>query len=48
LEQLNIDVKAGDDGTYDQSGRKTLADQYEYVMYGKVYKYEEEKGTSKV
>ncbi len=28
-----------DDGTFDQSRRKSLADKYEYVMYGKVYKY---------
>lgn len=27
-----------DDGTFDQSRRKSLADKYEYVMYGKVYK----------
>ncbi|KAJ7553792.1 hypothetical protein O6H91_06G113200 [Diphasiastrum complanatum] len=28
-----------DDGVFDQSGRKSLADKYEYVMYGKLYKY---------
>jgi len=43
-----LDESMGDDGAYDQSGRKTLADSYEYVMYGKVYKYEEEKNPSRV
>eukprot|EP00475_Leptophrys_vorax_P045506 TRINITY_DN9469_c0_g1_i1.p1 TRINITY_DN9469_c0_g1~~TRINITY_DN9469_c0_g1_i1.p1 ORF type:complete len:147 (-),score=18.80 TRINITY_DN9469_c0_g1_i1:186-626(-) len=28
-----------DEGVYDQSGRRSLMDRYEYVMYGKVYKY---------
>lgn len=28
-----------DDGFFDQSGRKSLADKFEYVMYGKLYKY---------
>ncbi|XP_024402642.1 DNA-directed RNA polymerases II and V subunit 8A [Physcomitrium patens] len=39
-----------DDGTFDQSNRKSLADKYEYVMYGKVYKYAdtESKGPPKV
>jgi DNA-directed RNA polymerase I, II, and III subunit RPABC3 len=34
---LNLDG-APDDGTFDQTRRKSLADKYEYVMYGKVYK----------
>ncbi|CAM6100659.1 unnamed protein product [Calypogeia fissa] len=39
-----------DDGFFDQSGRKSLADKYEYVMYGKLYKYSEveQGGASKV
>lgn len=41
--QLSLDGKGGDDGSFDQSGKKTLADQYEYVMYGKVYKCDEDK-----
>eukprot|EP00898_Chlorokybus_atmophyticus_P006923 jgi/Chlat1/7231/Chrsp57S06762 len=28
-----------DEGTFDQSGNPSLADKYEYVMYGKLYKY---------
>lgn len=28
-----------DDGKFDQSGRKTLADKYDYVMYGTLFKY---------
>ena len=41
---------APDDGTFDQSRRKSLADKYEYVMYGKVYKYSdtESSGSPKV
>ncbi|CAM6043593.1 unnamed protein product [Sphagnum compactum] len=35
---LNLDG-APDDGTFDQTRRKSLADKYEYVMYGKVYKW---------
>jgi DNA-directed RNA polymerase I, II, and III subunit RPABC3 len=34
---LNLDGTQ-DDGTFDQTRRKSLADKYEYVMYGKVYK----------
>jgi DNA-directed RNA polymerase I, II, and III subunit RPABC3 len=41
---LNLDGTP-DDGTFDQSGRETLADRYDYVMYGRVYKYEESNGT---
>lgn len=40
---LNKDGTA-DDGQYDASihtGRPSLMDEYEYVMYGKVYKYKE-------
>jgi len=35
-----------EENVFDQSGRTTLADQFEYVMYGKVFKYEEEKKAS--
>uniref|UniRef100_A0A7S0S905 DNA-directed RNA polymerases I, II, and III subunit RPABC3 n=1 Tax=Mantoniella antarctica TaxID=81844 RepID=A0A7S0S905_9CHLO len=31
-----------EDASYDQSGKESLADGYEYVMYGKVYKKEDE------
>lgn len=31
-----------DEGYYDQSKQATLADKYEYVMYGKLYKYQED------
>jgi DNA-directed RNA polymerase I, II, and III subunit RPABC3 len=34
-----------DDGIFDQSGRASLADEYEYVMYGKVFKCLEDKGS---
>jgi len=30
----------GDEEAWDQTKRATLADKYEYVMYGKVFKYE--------
>ena len=33
--------------TYEPSTRRTHADDFQYVMYGKVYKYEEEKSTDK-
>jgi DNA-directed RNA polymerases I, II, and III subunit RPABC3 len=32
----------------DLSTQKTLADDYDYVMFGKVYKYDEGAGKSKV
>eukprot|EP00054_Salpingoeca_dolichothecata_P035464 m.5485 g.5485 ORF g.5485 m.5485 type:complete len:151 (-) comp5479_c0_seq1:156-608(-) len=32
-----------DNGVYDQSGKPTLADKYEYVMHGRVYRCDEEK-----
>eukprot|EP01137_Pigoraptor_chileana_P013371 Opistho-2@66813 len=31
-----------DDGTFDATGRRSLADQFEYVMYGRVYRCDEE------
>ncbi|EFJ22805.1 hypothetical protein SELMODRAFT_104121 [Selaginella moellendorffii] len=31
-----------DDGVFDQSRKKSLADKYEYVMYGKLYKYDDD------
>lgn len=38
------------EGVYDplRSASKTLADDYEYVMFGKVYKFDENKAKSKV
>eukprot|EP00038_Savillea_parva_P009501 m.183943 g.183943 ORF g.183943 m.183943 type:complete len:146 (-) comp15977_c0_seq1:171-608(-) len=33
---------APDDGVFDQSGAESLADKYEYVMHGKVYRCEEQ------
>lgn len=36
---------APDEGVFDQSGKETLADQYDYVMYGTVYKFEQTTGT---
>eukprot|EP01117_Protostelium_nocturnum_P017077 TRINITY_DN6886_c0_g1_i1.p1 TRINITY_DN6886_c0_g1~~TRINITY_DN6886_c0_g1_i1.p1 ORF type:complete len:146 (+),score=47.24 TRINITY_DN6886_c0_g1_i1:72-509(+) len=42
---LNLDGTP-DDGVFDPSGKKTLADKYDYVMYGKVFKYAEEKSPS--
>lgn len=35
-------TKAAGTVGYDQSGRKTLADDYEYVMFGKVFKFVED------
>ena len=31
-----------DSGTFDQSGQPSLLDQYDYVMYGKLYKWKQE------
>ena len=31
-----------EDSAYDQSGKESLADSYEYVMYGKVFKKQDE------
>ena len=31
-----------DSGTFDQSGQPSLLDQYEYAMYGKLYKWKQE------
>lgn len=31
-----------DEGVFDQSGRKSLMDKFEYVMYGKLYKYNDD------
>jgi len=42
---LNLDGSP-DEGVYDQQGKATLADKFEYVMHGKVFKQSEEKGTS--
>ena len=42
---LNLDGSP-DEGVYDASERSTLADKFEYVMYGKVFKYQEETSPS--
>ncbi|XP_006665034.1 DNA-directed RNA polymerases II, IV and V subunit 8B-like [Oryza brachyantha] len=42
---LNLDGTP-DTGFFTQAGRKTLADKYEYVMHGKLYKISEDKETS--
>eukprot|EP00026_Physarum_polycephalum_P022028 Phypoly_transcript_25755.p1 GENE.Phypoly_transcript_25755~~Phypoly_transcript_25755.p1 ORF type:complete len:169 (+),score=21.78 Phypoly_transcript_25755:68-508(+) len=42
---LNLDGTP-DEGSFDPSDRPTLADKYEYVMYGKVFKYQEESSPS--
>jgi DNA-directed RNA polymerase I, II, and III subunit RPABC3 len=42
---LNLDGTAGE-SYYDQSNKETLADQYEYVMYGKVFQFYDEKAPS--
>jgi DNA-directed RNA polymerase I, II, and III subunit RPABC3 len=34
---------APDTGAYDQSNQSSLLDQYEYAMYGKIYKWKQEK-----
>ncbi|KAJ3434367.1 DNA-directed RNA polymerases i [Anaeramoeba flamelloides] len=45
---LSFDGKK-DEGVFDQSRTASLADNFEYVMHGKVYKYQEDpKMTSKV
>jgi len=42
---LNLDGSP-DEGVFDQTGKPSLADKYEYVMYGKVFKQTEEKAPS--
>jgi len=42
---LNLDGTP-DEGTYDQTDKKTLLDDYGYAMYGKVFKYTSEKAPS--
>jgi DNA-directed RNA polymerase I, II, and III subunit RPABC3 len=37
-----LSADGGDGSTYDQSGKKTLADKYEYVMSGRVFKISHE------
>ncbi|CAD6246887.1 unnamed protein product [Miscanthus lutarioriparius] len=37
-----------DTGYYTQAGRKTLADNYEYVMHGKLYKISEDTSSSQI
>jgi len=39
---LNLDGTP-DEGTFDQSSKPSLLDKFEYVMYGKVFKYQEER-----
>ena len=50
---LSTDGSAGfyeNEGFWDPSRRdqRTLADDYEYVMYGKVYKFDENRSTNKM
>mmetsp|Transcript_12616 Transcript_12616/g.14472 ORF Transcript_12616/g.14472 Transcript_12616/m.14472 type:complete len:153 (-) Transcript_12616:177-635(-) len=40
--KLNIDDEP-DDGTFNQDGKPTLLDKYDYGMHGKVFRYEHEK-----
>eukprot|EP00741_Cyanophora_paradoxa_P003820 tig00000718_g3714.t1 len=42
---LHLDGKP-DEGVYDQSNYASLADKYEYVMYGKVFKYTQESSSA--
>nr|CAB3471300.1 unnamed protein product [Digitaria exilis] len=42
---LNLDGTP-DTGYYTQAGRKTLADKFDYVMHGKLYKISEDSSTS--
>mmetsp|Transcript_14260 Transcript_14260/g.36486 ORF Transcript_14260/g.36486 Transcript_14260/m.36486 type:complete len:148 (-) Transcript_14260:100-543(-) len=42
---LNLDGTP-DEGIFDQSKKKTLLDQYEYAMHGKVFKFSTEKAPS--
>ncbi|CAN6193176.1 unnamed protein product [Urochloa humidicola] len=42
---LNLDGTP-DTGYYTQAGRKTLADKFDYVMHGKLYKISEDSTTS--
>eukprot|EP00241_Pyramimonas_parkeae_P020253 CAMPEP_0114299246 /NCGR_PEP_ID=MMETSP0059-20121206/12866_1 /TAXON_ID=36894 /ORGANISM="Pyramimonas parkeae, Strain CCMP726" /LENGTH=149 /DNA_ID=CAMNT_0001421695 /DNA_START=45 /DNA_END=494 /DNA_ORIENTATION=+ len=37
-----------DEGFFDQSGAPSIADKYEYVMYGKLYKYNEDMSTGQL
>eukprot|EP00270_Netrium_digitus_P001538 TRINITY_DN1170_c0_g1_i6.p2 TRINITY_DN1170_c0_g1~~TRINITY_DN1170_c0_g1_i6.p2 ORF type:complete len:148 (+),score=32.35 TRINITY_DN1170_c0_g1_i6:117-560(+) len=34
-----------DEPTFDQSGRRSLMDKFEYVMYGKLYKYSDDESS---
>ncbi|XP_044361044.1 DNA-directed RNA polymerases II, IV and V subunit 8B [Triticum aestivum] len=43
---LNLDGTP-DTGFYTQAGRKTLADKYDYVMHGKLYKISEDISSEK-
>lgn len=43
---ISLDGSA-DDGTFEYSKKETLADRYDYVMYGRVYKFDEN-GKSKL
>jgi len=44
---LNSDGSA-DAGVYDQSGKPSLLDSYEYAMYGKIYKWKQEHGKAPI
>lgn len=43
---ISLDGSA-DDGTFEYSKKETLADRYDYVMFGRVYKFDEN-GPSKL
>mmetsp|Transcript_35190 Transcript_35190/g.77447 ORF Transcript_35190/g.77447 Transcript_35190/m.77447 type:complete len:147 (-) Transcript_35190:302-742(-) len=39
---------SADLGTFDQSGEPSMLDQYEYAMYGKIYKWKQEHGKAPI
>jgi len=45
---LRLDGKEDDADTYDQSGKKTLLDKYDYGMCGKVFRYQRVKDSPRV
>lgn len=44
---LNLDGSSDNSGSYD-TNKPSLADKYDYVMYGKIFKYQKENSSSKV
>lgn len=45
---VNIQLTGVPTEGFDQSNKKSLADAYDYVMHGRVYKYDEDKAAKKV